>query len=83
LDKFLIFERKIDDTKLYKNMQNKANWKIDPMNITKVLTTDYNSWTLGIRGKNKAKTKPICFYPALTLSLCRKVSAVVNWCGAL
>ncbi len=39
-------------------MQNKANLKIDPMNVTKVLTTDYNSWTLGIRGKNKAKTKP-------------------------
>ena len=39
-------------------MQNKANWKIDPMTITNVLTRYYNSWTLGIRGKNKAKTKP-------------------------
>jgi len=39
-------------------MQNKANWKIDPMSVTKVLTTDYNSWTLGIRGKNKPKTNP-------------------------
>ena len=39
-------------------MQNKANWKIDQMTLTKVLTTDYNRRTLGIRGKNKAKTKP-------------------------
>ena len=36
-------------------MQNKANWKIDPMTVTKVLKKNYNSWTLGIRGKNKAK----------------------------
>ena len=36
-------------------MQNKANLKIDPMNVTKVLTTDYDKRTLGIRGKNKPK----------------------------
>jgi hypothetical protein len=40
-------------------MQNKANWKMTQMFVTKALTTDYNSWTLSIRGKNKAKTKPI------------------------
>jgi hypothetical protein len=58
LFKFLIFEPKIDDTKLYKNMQNKANWKMTQMFVTKVLTSDYDSWTLSARGKNKAKTKP-------------------------
>ncbi len=57
-DKNLIFEPKIDDTKLTKIMQNKANWKIDPMTITNVLTRYYSSWTLSARGKNKAKTKP-------------------------
>jgi hypothetical protein len=61
LDKTLIFERKIDDTKLYKNMQNKANWKMTQMFVTNELTIYYSSWTLGIRGKNKPKTKPICF----------------------
>ena len=40
-------------------MQNEPNLKIGPMNITKVLTTDYNSWTLSARGKNEPKTKPI------------------------
>jgi hypothetical protein len=39
------------------------------MFVTKVLTSDYNSWTLSARGKNKAKTKPICFYPAPTTLL--------------
>jgi hypothetical protein len=62
LFKFLIFEPKIDDTKLYKIMQNKANWKLTQMFVTKVLTSDYDSWTLSARGKNKAKTKPICFF---------------------
>ncbi len=57
-DKNLIFEPKIDDTKLYKNMQNKANWKIDPMTITKALTRYYNRMDTWCRGKNKAKTKP-------------------------
>ncbi len=59
-------------------MQNKANWKIDPMTITKVLTTDYSSWTLSIRGKNKPKTKPNkanLLYPAPTSRLFRKVGA--------
>jgi len=43
-------------------MQNKANWKIDQMTVTKVISEDYNSWTLGIRGKNKAKTKPFWLF---------------------
>jgi hypothetical protein len=58
LFKFLIFERKIDDTKLYKICKTKPIGKLTQMFITKVLTTDYNSWTLSARGKNKAKTKP-------------------------
>ncbi len=41
------------------NIPNKANLKNDQMNVTKVLTTDYNRRTLGIRGKNEPKTKPI------------------------
>ena len=40
-------------------MQNKANWKIDQMTITKVLTTDYNRVDTWYRGNNKANTKPI------------------------
>jgi len=39
-------------------MQNEPNWKIDPMNVTKVSTTDYNSWTLSAHGKNEPKTNP-------------------------
>ncbi len=60
LGKNLIFEPKIDDTKLYKNMQNKANLKIDQMNVTNVLTSDYNRMDTWCRGKNKANSKPIC-----------------------
>ena len=37
-------------------MQNEPNLKIDPMNVTEVLTTDYGSWTLGIHGKNEPNT---------------------------
>ena len=39
-------------------MQNEPNWKIDPMTVTKALTTDYDKRTLGIRGKNEPKTNP-------------------------
>ena len=46
------------DTKLTKNMQDKANLEIDPMVVTKVLTKNYDKKTLGAHGKNKAKTKP-------------------------
>ena len=49
-------------------MQNKANLKIDPMVVTKVLTNDYNKRTLGIRGKNKPKTKPIYNYERWSMS---------------
>jgi hypothetical protein len=48
-------------------MQNKANWKIDPMNVTNVLTTDYNRKDTWCRGKNKPKTKP--FYKNCILSM--------------
>jgi len=40
-------------------MQNKANLPDDQMNVTKVLTKDYENKTLGERGKNKANSKPI------------------------
>ncbi len=43
-------------------MQNKAILKIEDMTITKALTKDYNSWTLGIRGKNEPKTNPMVCY---------------------
>ncbi len=39
-------------------MQNKANFRKSQMNVTKVLTKDYEKWTLGEHGKNKPKTNP-------------------------
>ncbi len=44
-------------------MQNEPNLKIDPMAVTKVLTTVYNKRTLGIRGKNEPKTNPMVCLP--------------------
>ena len=38
---------------------NKANLKIDYMNVTNVLTTDYNRVDTWYRGKNKANSNPI------------------------
>ena len=35
--------------------------KIDQMNVTKVLTTDYNRMDTWYHGKNKAISNPICF----------------------
>ena len=40
-------------------MQNKANFPDAQMNVTKVLTKEYEKWTLGGCGKNKANSKPI------------------------
>jgi hypothetical protein len=40
---------------------NKAILKIDQMNVTNVLTTDYNRLDTWYRGKNKAISKPIFF----------------------
>jgi hypothetical protein len=40
-------------------MQNEPNLEIDPMTVTKVLTTDYDRRTLGARGKNKPNSNPI------------------------
>jgi len=39
-------------------MQNKANFRKSQMNVTKLLTRDYEIRTLGQRGKNKANSKP-------------------------
>jgi len=39
-------------------MQNKPNFLDDPMNVTKVLTRDYENETLSRSGKNKANSKP-------------------------
>jgi hypothetical protein len=39
-------------------MQNKANFPDAQMNVTKVLTKDYENKTLGQSGKNKANSKP-------------------------
>jgi len=44
---------------LTKKIPNKANLKIDLMNVTKVLTTDYNRMDTWWRGKNKPNSKPI------------------------
>ncbi len=43
---------------------NKANLKIEPMNVTEVLTIDYNRMDTWYRGKNKANSNPICSCPA-------------------
>jgi hypothetical protein len=40
-------------------MQNKANYLDDQMNVTKVITKEYEDKTLGERGKNKPNTNPI------------------------
>jgi hypothetical protein len=40
-------------------LQNKANFRKSQVNVNIVSTRDYENWTLGERGKNKAKTKPI------------------------
>jgi homoserine O-acetyltransferase len=45
------------------------------MFVTKVLTTDYNRWTLGIRGKNKAKTNPMV---CLSYSNCKSPATGYN-----
>ena len=39
-------------------LQNKPNLEIDPMVVTKVLTTDYDKRSLGGRGKNKPNSNP-------------------------
>jgi len=47
---------------LYKStlfMQNKPNFRKSQMNVSKVLTRDYEKRTLGERGKNKPNTNPI------------------------
>jgi len=40
-------------------MQNEPKFKKAQMNITFDKTKDYDNWTLGERGKNKANTNPI------------------------
>ncbi len=40
-------------------MQNKPNFRKSQMNVTKVLTKDYEKRTLGERGKNKPNSNPI------------------------
>jgi hypothetical protein len=40
-------------------MQNKANFRKSQMNVSKVLTMDYEKMGTWLSGKNKAKTNPI------------------------
>jgi hypothetical protein len=40
-------------------MQNKANFRKSQMNVTDLLTRDYEKRILGEHGKNKPNTKPI------------------------
>ena len=40
-------------------MQNKPNFRKSQMNVNKVLTMNYEHWTLGYRGKNKPNSNPI------------------------
>ena len=39
-------------------MQNEPNFPDDQMNVNKVLTKNYENWTLGEHGKNEPKTNP-------------------------
>ena len=61
-DKILIFERKIDDTKLTFLCKTKPIWKLTQMFVTKALTKDYNRKDTWCRGKNKPKTNPMVCY---------------------
>ena len=38
-------------------MQNEPKLKMTQMFVTKALTSDYNSWTLGFRGKKQSQFK--------------------------
>ena len=40
-------------------MQNKANFRKSQMNVTDLITREYEEMDTWSRGKNKAKTKPI------------------------
>ncbi len=40
-------------------MQNEPKFQKPQMNVSNVLTSNYENWTLGNRGKNKPKTNPI------------------------
>jgi hypothetical protein len=40
-------------------MQNEPNFRKSQMNVNKVLTKEYEIWTLGQRGKIEPKTNPI------------------------
>ena len=40
-------------------MQNKPNFRKSQMNVTSLITADYDKRTLGRRGKNEPKTNPI------------------------
>ena len=44
----------------YKNMQNKPNFPDAQMNLSSVLTKDYENKRLHRRGKNKPNSNPIC-----------------------
>jgi len=44
-------------------MQNKANFRKSQINVTKLLTRDYEKRTLGERGKKQSQTNPI--YPVV------------------
>ncbi len=39
-------------------MQNKANFRKSQMNVTSLITADYENKTLGERGKNKPNSNP-------------------------
>ena len=50
--------RKLTYEFISKNMQNEPNLEIDPMVVTKALTSDYDKKTLGQRAENEPKTNP-------------------------
>jgi len=64
-------------------MQNEPNFRKSQMNVTKVLTRDYENKTLGQRGKNEPKTNPI--YPCVASGEAgtKPISRVKNSCARL
>ncbi len=65
-------------------MQNEPNLPKAQMNVNKVLTKDYEKWTLGQHGKNEPKTNPIkANLPDdqmnVTIYITKEYENIANW----
>ena len=50
-------------------LQNEANFRKSQMNVSTILTMEYENKTLGKRGKNKANTKPNISFDSAKMAL--------------